>query len=1251
MAAMSLASAFTLLFALTYALAGHSLREVALQPTNTTLEHLLCNSTLEKATTIILEPNVTYTISGNKFCVVENLTSLTIRGKSQEDLAMIQCSPTSNISSGFGFVNIVDEVIIENVYVENCGGVITPTAVRGVNDSYCYFGNGQTAVFLFSLCFDLQLKNIVITNYTGYAVVGVNVFSQDEDAVLIRNVNITNSSYFGRLTPEGTYSYVGSGMLLYYLDTMHEVRAQPYPNSTTLEISGCTFSKNMNHANIFAPTVVKAINDPRVKRLPFSGGGALSIICTQNTTTLTTNVSSSLFTLNGGQLYGAVFVLFLSTPSSSTVHFDHCHFESGFSFANKYSGNDIAVYFNFTYPLSSNNAGRECLRIEHANFVIGHTSYVQKHAHIALIQLSNVAATCNAVLKDVDFRKNSPLAVAMYGCLFAFSLGTANNLNIEMIDVNSAMKHGAFKFINLGRVRIKGTTLGSSVFEGATTSLMDVYASDLYLSGNITFRNNQAEHGSGGGAILLQAESRLYFEEPVEVVFANNYATYGGAIYAVESNAPFCTFQYMTDGNVTCNKTKCSRDLKINITFVDNTAELAGNSIYVDPLYHCDLILTSSLFVDAQYLPNLYDNIFHFTNSSSNHLPQMSSTAREICFCNASNVGERCNNTSNFIPNITTYSGKDFSVSMQPLDSGGKPVYSIVNSVLTLCNDSSTPDHAWALPSNETVIQILGLGCTKVVYRINAEHEVSEARNVCLSVQPIRMRTIVPSEDTSKQFHVLMKRCPLGFEYSLDDGCTCNKLLSRHHVECHSDRGLVTMPTDSWVGPVDHEKVGFSKSCPEGYCNTNTEMVDISDPTSCCAHKRTGILCGNCQDKLSVVFGSTECKSCTSLWLLSICLYALAGVGLVIVLFLLRMTVADGVVNGLVFYANVLSTNIMIFLDHKSLIWLLRFISLINLDLGFPICFYHGMSEVAKAYLQFVFPVYLWSITGIVILISRYSLTVSRLSSSYSVPVLATLIFLSYSKLLRAAIVGLVSADVDVESINGTTHTMSVWYFDGTLEYCTGSHIGLFILSLVTLLFFVIPYTVGLTGAPFLIRFRIVNYFKPMIDAYTGPYKDKQQFWFGARLCVLIVILSSYAILKGRNDSLLLYIETLILALCLYAQALVNPYRNKLVYILDTFFLVDCFLLTSYGTFLHTTDEHLYIGAGILVSLVFIVTCVIVASYIWLRLPFKFRMLKKKREVSFISNDVSASTSDYGTIVGSSIYSSNKCREPLLEDY
>jgi len=97
------------------------------------------------------------------------------------------------------------------------------------------------------------------------------------------------------------------------------------------------------------------------------------------------------------------------------------------------------------------------------------------------------------------------------------------------------------------------------------------------------------------------------------------------------------------------------------------------------------------------------------------------------------------------------------------------------------------------------------------------------------------------------------------------------------------------------------------------------------------------------------------------------------GVALVSLLLVCKLTVATGTLSGLVFYANIVGTNQTIFLPVESTDAFSVFIAWLNLDFGIETCFYDGMDAYIKTWLQFVFPVYIWVLVGLVILISHFS--------------------------------------------------------------------------------------------------------------------------------------------------------------------------------------------------------------------------------------------------------------------------------------
>jgi hypothetical protein len=169
--------------------------------------------------------------------------------------------------------------------------------------------------------------------------------------------------------------------------------------------------------------------------------------------------------------------------------------------------------------------------------------------------------------------------------------------------------------------------------------------------------------------------------------------------------------------------------------------------------------------------------------------------------------------------------------------------------------------------------------------------------------------------------------CPVGFQHLDSDtrcGCDCDSKLSPHITNCNSTIGsLVRVDTNSWISHInDTDPPGYiiHPNCPLDYCrppieniSMNLNLPDGSDAR--CAYNRSEILCGDCQEDLSLSLGSSRCLSCPNHWarpavLVVILLAAIiAGISLVTALLALNMTVAVGLINGFIFYANIVANS------------------------------------------------------------------------------------------------------------------------------------------------------------------------------------------------------------------------------------------------------------------------------------------------------------------------------------------------------
>ena len=179
------------------------------------------------------------------------------------------------------------------------------------------------------------------------------------------------------------------------------------------------------------------------------------------------------------------------------------------------------------------------------------------------------------------------------------------------------------------------------------------------------------------------------------------------------------------------------------------------------------------------------------------------------------------------------------------------------------------------------------------------------------------------------------------------------------------------------------------------------------------------------------------------------------------------------------------------------------FLAWLNLDFGISLCLYDGLDAYAYAWLQYLFPVYLWCLVGIIILINKLPIKVGGLFGSNPVAVLATVILMSYTKLLQTSIVALSYTQLDYPD-NKTV----VWLYDANITYLEGKHIYLAAVAILVTALLILPYTFLLTFGYRLLACSNRRYcfwfntLKPFLDSYYAPFNGKTRYWNGFLLLV-----------------------------------------------------------------------------------------------------------------------------------------------------
>ena len=324
--------------------------------------------------------------------------------------------------------------------------------------------------------------------------------------------------------------------------------------------------------------------------------------------------------------------------------------------------------------------------------------------------------------------------------------------------------------------------------------------------------------------------------------------------------------------------------------------------------------------------------------------------------------------------------------------------------------------------------------------------------------------------------------------------------------------------------------------------------------------------------------GSSRCLQCSNSHLSLLAVFVFAGIVLVILLLVLRLTVAAGTINGLIFYANILTVNSATFVQPQTTNILTVFIAWLNLDLGIETCFYNGMDAYVKMWLQFAFPLYVLALVGMIIIGNHYSGRIAKIFGSNPVAVLATLFLISYAKLLRTVIAALSYTYLEYPN----NSQIAVWLYDGNIRYLSGKHIPLFIAAMACLIFLFFPYTMVLIFSQCLQAksklkiFSYINsrYVKPFLDAYHAPYSNKHRYWTGLMLLFRFVLFLIFAVnaLGDPNTNLLAIASatTLILPTIFGFRI----YKTWSLGLLETSLIINLTILAVATLYIHLTGGN-----------------------------------------------------------------------------
>ena len=1089
------------------------------------------------STEVFRNDSTFYFLPGNHF-----LREVVRANKHMQNLALIGCSDNSSCNSSVDCNKPVATVLCAQQ--SNGTGFlfrnIHNLSIIGLRFNKCgfIFDDVIAGALILNWVWNLTMCGVEINYSNGR---GLSCY-QVSGTSIVAHTSISHSHSFSK--------YKGGNMQLVY----HQYLSSH--SDTTFTVTNSNISNGIN-------TITK--------KTAYGGGIDILIKTTDRVHILLYDVTlMGNHGHNGGNLAVTYWTVHNSWPSRIIV--DNCRFLQG----SAHLGGGLYLSFIVNITHQSKNIGFSeddlTVSVTDSEFTsntadaVGAGVYLQLHEHNLLSAVANVSFIgCtfdgNTNLNHTYSRGGSAVNLINFH-IPGYVTHQSPQYNISFLSCNFTENSGQLTSedsVGSGTLYVEENAymvLRNCTFADNSCPGITAVHSNIILQGNIVLRNNT---GYNGGGMVLCANSVIYLNllTYIYVLIENCHANnYGGGIYAefeCTQAIPPCFFQ-VSDSN------KITRQL---VHINNNTASTAGTALFGGAIDYC---YSYGLYSKRK----IFNDLFDIHPAPQNNLSNISSNPFRVCFCDESGF-PNCNEHKKHYGSV--YPGDILSVSVVVVGQREGTVPGIVIATL-----KSNP-HVFLKDLQNT--PKTRQNCTTLKYTIESDAS-DETINLSVGSTDFKNARIDTSADAS--IVVSIKRCPLGFKL-IKQQCKCsNHVKNLEDVSCAiSDQSILRNGNSTWwlgfINSTNNSHTISNEYCPFDYCVTKSVKINTTTKGSQdiqCANNRTGVLCGACKDRRSNVFGSTICKHCHNSILRTVgltVLFALLGIVLVLFLGILDLSVTEGTLSAIVFYMNVVRVNTSMFFDfpkdRNSILtsWLKVFVAWMNLDLGIETCFYNGMGAVENTALQFVFPLYLSCLAGLIIYFSRKSSLVTKLVGKNAVKILATLVLHFYAKLLRT-IIDIVRVSI---ILSDNYKSIQVWTIDGSIPYFHKTH-GILLACAVIVAVITLPYTLALLFIQCLRKrsnMKVlfwVNKLKPFFDAYTGPYKDKYHFWTGFLLIIRIVLFVVIALNTSKGPILNF---TLIIATTSLLFLLIQPgiYKKWTLNIMEAFTYFNLIVFVALTTY------------------------------------------------------------------------------------
>jgi predicted outer membrane repeat protein len=1007
-------------------------------------------------------------------------------------------------------------------------------------------------------------------------------------------ISVTDSSFFCNKADNGGVLYIRAGKAVIesssfdYNSVKYDGGSIFAYGESSVDIAGSNnFSDNIaeRHGGVMAligESVVKIRDSGFVRNRAHDDGGTLSL------QEATASMYGSIVESASAGRYGGVIHV-----ADGTVQIDDSLFINNTA---TYRGGVMATTNSKLFISSSNfsqntasNSGGVIYLFSYSKSTIINSIFLQNEARntggaISLSLSSDLQITTSALIDNVAQLGG---AVSIKNSIISFQFAT-----IGSIQINESKKGEYYSMVSSNEAAISGGGVyleNSHLFLGMDTEISNNQAS-MFGGGvhainssiaveTITIIYNNS--GTYGGGISME-NSKFYgtteSNEDVAFIinFISNQAKYGGAVYVNDQNQEcVCSSDPTMVSYSTCSG--CFFENVMNgliVNFNSNIANCSGSDLYGGLLDRCGVVNQSDFSILQPAGVMKLKEISNITNFET-----ISSKSVRVCLCQSS---EPDCSQQNYSIDIKNKNG--FVVPVAAVD---QVQHMVAATILSKFHDLKV--------SESQTLQRINANCSNLEYQVSFPR-VKETYELVIHAQgPCNNQGISTLNVT---IYVDECSCPPGFmpaDRNTKCDCICDRrfeTFTKYIQECNAVKGTVIRTGIFWItylGTMHDDNVSpyfIHPYCPLDYCQPPNLRIPIhlnlsNGSDAQCEKNRGGMLCGDCLPGYSLSLGSSECIKCPEHWyghLVGIIIAAFfAGIMLVFLLLWLNLTIAVGTLNSIIFYANIINANRITYFGQSRFFLLPSFLSWLNLDIGLNVCFFERMDIYAKTWIQVAFPAYMIFLVIMIILLSRLSSRFSNLIGKRNpVATLATLILLSYTKLLQTVITTF--SFVKIKYPNGTTDLL--WLPNANMAYADHKlKLTILIILAVVILIFGMLYTVLIFSWQWLLHCPRSKLFKwtrnqklhSFINTYHTPNTARHRYWTGM-LLVVRVIIYLVAAFSSSSELPITVLSTVVLmcSLLLYKTVWTfRVYRNWILNTMESFiyFNIALFALFTLYTF------------------------------------------------------------------------------------